>query len=146
MLATGFARTSLISGATSAITILVLGTAEVQAIATGISIPPGIRIWMIWSTLAGLVITATAVALNTLRQVQRGQAALHQRLDNIDRLLDTGGGMRGLIRSELHKELSAGELTDAVERALAPTLEAAEDYRQIRQKLATVHHLPHHSN
>lgn len=144
MLAPGlYLRTSVITGATSAIIILILGTAEIQAVITNVTIPVGVRNWLIWATLAGIVITATTVALNVLRQVQRGQAAIHRRLDNIDKLLDTGGGMRGLIRSELHDALSRGELTDAVERVLAPTLEAADDYREIRGQVASVTRLPH---
>jgi len=151
MLTSGYQRISIAAGATSAITILVLGTAEIQAIITGITIPPGVRHWLIWGVLAGLVVGSTSLGLHALRQVLRGQAALHQRLNDIDKLLDAGGGMRGLIRSELHEALTTGEITEAVERAFAPQLNAAHDYRQIREKLAheqlaTVHHIPHHSN
>lgn len=140
-----YLRISLITGAVTAATLLILATTEVQALISGDTIPVGLRGWMLWGTMAGVVTTATGLRLDRLDQIHRGQTELRQRLDHLDKLLDAGGGMRGLIRSELHDALSDGQLTDAVERVLAPTLEAAEDYRTIRQHLASVTPI-HHQN
>ena len=146
-MSTGFClRFSLITGAVTAATTLILATIETNALITGDTIPAGLRGWMLWGTMAGIVTTSTALRLHRLDRIHRGQAELRERLDRLDRLLDAGGGMRGLIRSELHEALSASELTDAVERVLAPTLEAAEDYREIRQQLASVTPIHHQHN
>lgn len=132
-----YTRACFITGTTTAGIVLILATAETQALIHGTAIPVGLRHWLLWGSLAGFGSTVTLLRMQSMNAIRRNQDRLFERLDHIDQQLDTAG-IQGIIRAELDHRLSSDELTDAVERAFATTITATRDYQAISKQMATV--------